>query len=184
MSSINIDPTVYTSRPGDLRSAIENKTYDLLEKLGIGYKRIDHGPAMTLDDCAGVDALLGVPMCKNLFLCNRQETEFYLLMLPGDKQFKTKALSAQLGVARLSFAGGEYMERYLGISPGSLSVLGLACDTGHRVRLCIDSDLITCEYTGCHPCVNTSSLKIKTTDLLGTFIPYTGHMPEKVMFCG
>jgi Ala-tRNA(Pro) deacylase len=165
-------------------SDAENKTYDLLEKLGIGYTRISHEAAMTIDDCAGVDALLGVPMCKNLFLCNRQETEFYLLMLPGRKQFKTKELSARLGSSRLSFAGGGFMERYLGIKPGSLSVLGLANDTGHRVRLCIDSDLIDCEYTGCHPCVNTSSLKIKTSDLLEIFIPYTGHKPEIVTLCG
>lgn len=179
--SIIYDPTIYTSRPDAARSAAENKTYDLLEKLGIGFWRIDHEAAMTIDDCCGVDALLGIPMCKNLFLCNRQETEFYLLMLPGGKQFKTKDLSAQLGTARLSFADGEYMERFLGIRPGSLSVLGLVNDTGNRVRLCIDSDLFACEYTGCHPCVNTSSLKIKTSDLMGTFIPYTGHIPEKVV---
>jgi Ala-tRNA(Pro) deacylase len=102
-------------------------------------------------------------------------------MLPGGKQFKTKILSAQLGTARLSFADGEYMERFLGIKPGSLSVLGLANDTGNRVRLCIDSDLLACEYTGCHPCVNTSSLKIKTADLMEIFVPYTGHIPEKVI---
>lgn len=181
MNPIEINPVIYTSRPDDMRSVAENETYGLLEKLHIHYSRIDHGAAMTIEDCVGVDALLGIPMCKNLFLCNRQETEFYFLMLPGNKQFKTKILSAQLGLARLSFAKGEYMERYLGVSPGSLSVLGLAYDKGHCVRLCIDSELFACEYIGCHPCANTSSLKIKTTDLLDVFLGYTGHKAETVI---
>lgn len=181
MNPIEINPVIYASRPDDMRSVAENETYDLLEKLHICYLRIDHGAAMTIEDCAGVDTLLGIPMCKNLFLCNRQETEFYFLMLPGNKQFKTKILSAQLGLARLSFAKGEYMEHYLSVSPGSLSVLGLAYDKEHRVRLCIDSELLACEYVGCHPCANTSSLKIKTADLLDVFLRYTGHKAETVI---
>lgn len=181
MDLIEINPVIYTSRPGDMRSAAENETYDLLEKLRINYLRIDHGAAMTIEDCAGVDALLGIPMCKNLLLCNRQETEFYFLMLPGNKQFKTKILSAQLGLTRLSFAKSEYMKRYLGVSPGSMSVLGLTYDTGHCVRLCIDSELLACGYIGCHPCANTSSLKIKTADLLDVFLRYTGHKAEIVI---
>lgn len=181
MNPIDINPVIYTSRPDDMRSRVENETYNLLEKLQINYSRIDHGAAMKIEDCTGVDALLGIPMCKNLFLCNRQETEFYFLMLPGKKQFKTKILSAQLGLARLSFAKGEYMERYLGVSPGSLSVLGLVYDTGHCVRLCLDSELLDCEYVGCHPCANTSSLKIKTADLLDVFLRHTGHKAETVI---
>lgn len=181
MNSIYIDPVVYTSRPDEARSCVENETYDLLEKLNIGFTRIDHGAAMTIEDCAGVDELLSVEMCKNLFLCNRQQTEFYFLMLPGKKQFKTRVLSSQLGVSRLSFAGEEYILRYLGVTPGSLSMLGLAYDTDRRVRLLIDTELSACEYIGCHPCVNTSSLKIKTSDLFGVFIGHTGHNAETVM---
>lgn len=181
MSAIYIKPVVYTSRPGETRTRAENETYDLLDKLNIGFSRIDHGAAMTIEDCAGVDELLDVDMCKNLFLCNRQQTEFYFLMLPGNKQFKTKVLSAQLGVARLSFAGSEAMQRYLGVAPGSLSVLGLAYDTDRRVRLLIDAELFACEYIGCHPCANTSSLKIKTSDLLDVFLKHTGHNAEKVI---
>lgn len=181
MSSIYIDRTVYDTRPAGPRPTVENETYDLLEKLGIAFSRVDHGEAMTIADCEEIDALLGVSMCKNLFLCNRQKTEFYLLMLPGSKQFQTKILSAQLGLTRLSFAGGEYMERFLNIRPGSLSVLGLAYDTERRVRLFIDTELLACEYIGCHPCVNTSSLKIKTADITGTFLAYTGHIAERVV---
>ena len=153
----------------------ELAVYELLEKLEIPYLRVDHEAAATVDDCQGVDEALGIHICKNLFLCNRQKTDFYLLMMPGLKKFKTKELSAQLGVARLSFAEAEYMEEFLNITPGSVSVLGLMNDKEHRVRLLIDRDLLQDEYVGCHPCVNTSSLKLRMKDILEKFLPYVGH---------
>lgn len=136
---------------------------------------------MTMEACEEIDRTLsegvekGVAICKNLFLCNRQATDFYLLLIPGDKPFKTKYLSAQIGSSRLSFAKPEYMEQYLDITPGSVSVLGLMNDTDHKVNLVFDGDILRSEYIGCHPCMNTSSLKIKTSDILEKFLPYTGH---------
>lgn len=170
---------LYNGRPGDLdgRSDREISTYDFLDSLNISYKRVDHEPAMTMEACISVDAVLETAMCKNLLLCNRQNTAFYLLMLPGDKPFKTKELSAQIGSSRLSFAAGEYMEQYLNISPGSLSVLGLMNDKEKHVQLLIDEDLLKQEAIGCHPCVNTSSLRLATKDLLDIIIPATGHSP-------
>lgn len=153
----------------------EMAVYELLEKLDIPYLRVDHEPAATVDDCHGVDESLGIHICKNLFLCNRQKTDFYLLMMPGLKKFKTKELSAQLGVARLSFAEAEYMEEFLDITPGSVSVMGLMNDREHRVRLLIDRELLQDEFVGCHPCVNTSSLKLRMKDVLEKFLPYVGH---------
>lgn len=153
----------------------EMAVYDLLEKLDIPYLRVDHEAAATVDDCHDVDEALGIHICKNLFLCNRQKTDFYLLMMPGLKKFKTKELSSQLGVARLSFAEAQYMEEFLDITPGSVSVLGLMNDKEHRVRLLIDSELLRDEFVGCHPCVNTSSLKLKMKDVLEKFLPYVGH---------
>jgi len=153
----------------------EMAVYDLLEKLDIPYLRVDHEAAATVDDCQGVDEALGIHICKNLFLCNRQKTDFYLLMMPGLKKFKTKELSSQLGVARLSFAEAQYMEEFLDITPGSVSVLGLMNDKEQRVRLLIDSELLRDEFVGCHPCVNTSSLKLKMQDVLEKFLPYVGH---------
>ena len=153
----------------------EMAVYELLEKLEIPYLRVDHEAAATVDDCQGVDEALGIHICKNLFLCNRQKTDFYLLMMPGLKKFKTKELSAQLGVARLSFAEAEYMEEFLNITPGSVSVMGLMNDKEHRVRLLIDRDLLQDEYVGCHPCVNTSSLKLRMQDILEKFLPCVGH---------
>ncbi|MGN0492791.1 MAG: prolyl-tRNA synthetase associated domain-containing protein [Acutalibacteraceae bacterium] len=157
------------------RAEKEKAVYSLLTSLGIEYLQIDHPAADTIADCENINKVLGIEICKNLFLCNRQRTDFYLLMLPGSKPFKTKELSHSLGISRLSFADAEFMERYLNILPGSVSVMGLMNDTQNRVRLLIDSDLLKDEYIGCHPCVNTSTLKIKTSDITDKFLPAVKH---------
>ena len=162
----------------------EVRTYDYLDKLGIGYKRTDHEPANTMEACNEIDAILGVIICKNLFLCNRQKTNFYLLMMPGDKKFKTKELSAQINSARLSFAEPEDMLRYLDIEPGAVSIMGLMNDTDHAVQLLIDEDVLKDEELGCHPCVCTSSLRMKTKDVIGKFLPATGHTYKTVHLVG
>ena len=168
---------LHPGRPDDCsgRSPVEIHTYDLLDSLNIPYSRIDHEAAMTMEACAAIDGVLGSVMCKNLLLCNRQCTVFYLLMLPGDKIFKTKDLSAQIGSSRLSFASGAYMEQLLSITPGSLSVLGLMNDRDNQVQLLIDEELLSAETIGVHPCVNTSSLKLNMTDLLNRFLPAVRH---------
>ena len=164
----------------------EIRVYDLLDSLGVKYQRIDHEAAMTMEACEEIDRTLsegeekGVAICKNLFLCNRQEADFYLLLIPGDKPFKTKYLSAQIGSSRLSFAKPEYMERYLDITPGSVSIMGLMNDHENKVQLLIDEDVLKDEWFGCHPCINTSSLKIRTKDLVEKIIPAMGHEPKIV----
>ena len=155
----------------------EQRVYTLLDSLKIDYVRVDHEPAMTMEACEEIDKALSAVMCKNLFLSNRQETTFYLLMISADKPFKTKDLSAQLGVARLSFGKAEYMEEYLDITPGSLSVLGLMNDKDNKVQLLIDEDIFTSELIGVHPCVNTSSLAITVKDLREKIIPEMKHTP-------
>lgn len=174
--------TIFKGRPQVTEDRLEKemRTYEFLDSLGVIYERVDHEAAMTMEACEEVDRMLGVKMCKNLFLCNRQKTDFYLLMIPGEKVFKTKDLSAQIGSARLSFAGGEDMEKYLDITPGSLSVLGLMNDKENRVRLLIDKDVTKYEYIGVHPCVNTSSLKLKTDELCKKIIPAMHHTPTYV----
>lgn len=158
----------------------EIRTYDFLDSVGVEYERADHAPAMTMEVCDEIDRALGALICKNLFLCNRSKTAFYLLMMPGDKQFKTKDLSAQINSSRLSFADAEFMERFLDITPGSVSVLGLINDKDNNVSLLIDEDVLSAEYFGCHPCINTSSLKIKTKDLTEKILPAAGHGFVKV----
>ena len=164
-------------RPADTTGRLDKeiRTYDLLDGLGVEYDRVDHAPAMTMEDCKEVDEILESMVCKNLFLCNRQETAFYLLMIPDTKVFHTKDLSAQIGSARLSFAKAEYMQQLLDITPGSVSVLGLMNDTAHKVQLLIDEDVLASEYVGCHPCINTSSLRLRTKDLVETILPAIHH---------
>lgn len=162
------------------RLAKEIRVYDFLDELGISYQRIDHEPAMTMEICAQIDKVLNATICKNLLLCNRQKTDFYLLMMPGDKVFKTKELSGQIGSSRLSFAEPCFMEEFLDITPGSVSVMGLMNDREHRVRLLMDEDVAKGEYIGFHPCINTSSLRLRTKDLMEKIIPAMGHAPTFV----
>lgn len=162
----------------------EIRVYDLLDELHIDFQRIDHEVAMTMEACEEIDKALHATICKNLFLCNRQETAFYLLMMPGDKKFKTKELSKQLGVARLSFARESFMEELLDITPGSVSVMGLMNDRNKKVQLVMDEDVLKGEYIGCHPCINTSSLRIRTEDMLKIIIPAMGHEPVVVSLRG
>ena len=173
---------IYNGRPENCEGRLpkEIRCYDLLDKLGVEYQRIDHEAAMTMEACAAIDETLGGIICKNLLLCNRQCTSFYLLLLPGDKIFKTSILSKEIGSSRLSFADGVYMEQFLDITPGSLSILGLMNDRDQRVQLLIDEDVLKGEYVGCHPCINTSSLRLKTSDLMEIIIPAMGHEPRLV----
>ena len=182
MEEIFVDPVLYDGAPAETngREARELAVYARLAELGIPFRRVDHGPAMTIAACETVDAVLGVRMCKNLFLCNAQRTAFYLLLLPGEKAFHTKDLSRQINSARLSFAPAEYMEDYLGIRPGAVSVMGLMNDHGGHVRLLADRELLSEKFIGCHPCVNTSSLRLSMADLLGKFLPAVGHEVTEV----
>ena len=171
-----------TGRPATNEGRLEKeiRCYDLLDSLGVEYQRIDHEAAMTMEACVEIDKVLDATICKNLLLCNRQNTAFYLLMIPGDKVFKTSVLSKEIGSSRLSFAKPEYMEEYLDITPGSVSVLGLMNDHDHHVQLLMDEDVLKGEYFGCHPCINTSSLRIRTSDLMEKIIPAMDH-PARIV---
>lgn len=179
---------LFHGSPADMAGRLDReiRAYALLDSVGVDFYRTDHpdAPSTTMEVCAQVDAVLNIHICKNLFLCNRQQTDFYLLIMPGDKHFKTKELSHQLGVSRLSFADGEHMERYLGVSPGSVTVLGLMNDTENKVRLIIDEDVLKEEWFGCHPCMNTSSVKFRTADLTEKLLPAMGHGPTVVHLTG
>ena len=177
---------LFTGRPDDATGRLprEIRTYDFLDKLGIEYKRTDHEAADNMEACNEIDAILEVVICKNLFLCNRQKTKFYLLMMPGDKKFKTKELSKQINSSRLSFADSDAMLKYLDIEPGAVSIMGLMNDHDHSVQLLIDEDVLKDEYLGCHPCVCTSSLKMTTKDVVEKFLPATGHSYQTVHLTG
>ena len=168
---------LYNGRPEDMtgREEREIRVYDLLDKLGIDYIRTDHERTDTMEECNEIDKVLEVLICKNLFLCNRQKTNFYLLMMPGDKPFKTKELSSQINSARLSFASAEDMEKYLDIHPGAVSIMGLMNDHDNAVQLLVDEDVLKGEYFGCHPCVTTSSVKLKTEEVFTKYLDAVHH---------
>lgn len=179
---------LYQGSPENMegREEREVRTYSFLDSLHIPYERTDHPdlPASSMEVCAQVDQILGVRICKNLFLCNHQETEFWLLIMPGDKLFLTKEFSKKVGSSRLSFAKESYMEKYLDLHAGSVSVLGLMNDREHKVKLAIDEDLLKENMFGCHPCVNTSSLRFRTKDLINAVLPAMGAEPVYVKLTG
>lgn len=168
---------IYHGRPKHDEGRLEKEleVYDLLDKLGISYDRVDHEALQTIEACQKVDETLGISICKNLFLCNRQRTAYYLLLLPGYKALKTKELSKQIPTSRLSFASGEDMEEYLNVTPGSATIMGLMFDPENRVQLVIDEELLKEEWFGCHPCINTSSLKLRTEDVIGKYLQAVHH---------
>lgn len=169
---------LYYGRPENTGERLEKevRVYDLLDELRITYERVDHEPANTMEACKEIDKILApAVICKNLFLCNSQKTKFYLLMIREDKKFKTKDISKQINSSRLSFAPEEEMLEYLDITPGSVSVLGLMNDKENRVQLLVDEDVLQSKYFGCHPCVNTSSLRVKTEDIFGKFLQAVNH---------
>lgn len=172
-----VDKTVYTGRPLSEEGRLEKElaVYRVLDELGISYLRVDHAPIYTVEGCDEIDRLLHMTICKNLFLCNSQKTKFYLLLMPGTKRFVTREFCGKIESPRLSFAPEEYMERFLDITPGSVSILGLMNDRENRVQLYIDEDVLKEEYLGCHPCINTSSLKLPLKDVLEKFLPYVHH---------
>lgn len=167
---------VYQGRPEkNSRCEMEEKVYDTLDSLGISYGRADHEPADTIEICKKTEKHLNAHVCKNLFLTNNKRDIYCLLLMPGDKKYEAGVVSRQLGSSRLSFAGDDELEKYLGLKKGSVSIMGLINDPSHRVTLAIDSELLSNEFLCCHPCINTATLKIKTDDIINIFIPYTGH---------
>ena len=166
----------YDGRPaGEECAPMEDRAYDFLDGLHLEYKTLKHPAAFSIEECEKVRTRVNAPVFKNLFLTNKQQTRFYLLLMPGEKVFKTKYLSAQINSARLSFAGEDFMMRYLGVTPGSVTPLGLMNDKENTVTLLIDNDLRECDVFACHPCVNTASVVMSFEDLTGKVLPATGH---------
>lgn len=161
--------------PAEKRADNEQAVYDFLDSCGIPFTRVDHPAVHTMEDCLAADKVLGIEMCKNLFLCNAQKTKFYLLLLPGDKPFKTKVFSKLIGSSRLSFAGADKMEELLHIAPGAVSPMGLLFESANDVALYMDEDVKRLPLLGCHPCVNTSSIALSMDDFLQKFLPAAGH---------
>ena len=172
--------SVFETAPADQRAENEQRVYALLKQLDIPYSRVDHDTAHTMADCAVIGEKLGVEICKNLLLTTRNHSVYYLLCMPGDKPFVTREFSKLMGCSRLSFASEEDLLQLLDVTPGSASLLALMNDPGHRVQLVLDRSVAQALWFGCHPCRNTSSLRLRTEDILHKFLPHTGHEPVLV----
>ena len=170
-------PILFDGRPDDLRIRKEKDCYDLLERLDIPFQRMDHSPAGSIEDCVQLEPYIHVKATKNLFLRNRARTSWYLLMMPGDKPFHTRDLIGQMGIQRLSFGEEDMLEKMLNLTPGSVSIMGLMYDTQKQVRLLIDREIVQNDFIRCHPCINTSTLKIRTEDVVDKLLPFIGHYP-------
>ena len=169
------------SEESDHNISLDEKiVYDFLDTLNVEYSVLTHPAAATMEECEKIRNRIGVPVFKNLFLTNKQQSQFYLLMIPADKPFKTKYLSSQIGCSRLSFASAENMAEFLHIEPGAVSPMGLIHDKQQKVKLIVDRDLADIDTYACHPCVNTASIIISLNDLLTKVIPTTGHNFEWV----
>lgn len=179
-----INEKLYSVHPDTTGTPKEMAAYLLLENNGVDYLRAEHSEAATIELCHEVEKVIGAEICKNLLLCNRQQTDFYLLLIPGNLNFKTKYLSAQIGSSRLSFASGEQMEKLLNVSPGSLTVLSLMFDTEKRVKLLVEKSLLDKKYFACHPCVNTATVKFATEDLFSKILPTLGREYKTVELSG
>ena len=176
-----IDPVIYEGAPEKGgRVEKEMKCYEVLQQLNIPFKRLDHEAVGTVDGCQEIERLLDMPIYKNLFLCNSKKDQYYLLTMPGHKVFKSSPIAKQIGSTRLSFGTPEVLEAYLNLTPGSVSLLGLIFDTEHKVKVLLDEAILQEAAIGCHPCMNTTSLKMSTHDLIDKFLSYTGHKPTFV----
>ncbi len=173
---------LYNGRPENEEGRLEKeiRVYDLLDKLGIKYHRIDHSVTDKMEACREIDEALGVVSCKNLFLCTRNKKKYYLLMMPAKKIYKTRIFSKIANTSRLSFAPEEEMAEFLDVTPGSVSIMGLMNDKNNMVKLYIDKEVIERDFIGCHPCINTASIRMKTCDVLEKFLPYVGHSYTEV----
>ncbi len=169
---------IMTVPPESYKTELQEKVYAALDKLGIGYERVDTDEAITMEDCVAINEKLNMKMVKTLFLCNRQQTEFYLFITAGDKPFRSKDFSAALGISRVSFAPPELMQEKLGTKIGAATVFSALLETASGVNIIFDKDILKEDYYGCSDGTTTGYMKIKTSDITGPFIRSTGHNAE------
>jgi len=168
---------VYTTPPSEFKTVLQEKTYRALQELHIPFERVDTDEAITMEDCIQINKVLNVKVVKTLFLCNRQQTSFYLFITAGDKPFKTKDFSKALGVSRVSFAPADLMEKMLGTKVGATTVFSALLDKDNAIPVVFDKEVTCEEWYGCTDGTTTCYMKVKTEHILHAFLPYTKHLP-------
>lgn len=166
---------IQTKAPASFRTQLQEEVYKTLEELGISFERVDTDEAITMEDCTVIDEKLDMKMVKTLFLCNRQQTEFYLFVTAGSKPFRAKDFSHALGVSRVSFAPAGLMETMLGVKVGAATVFSCLLDKENRVRIVFDKAVLAEKWYGCSDGTTTGYMKVSTDDITGKFLPFTKH---------
>ena len=168
---------VYKVAPDDKRGELETKVYETLKKLNIPFERVDNDSVESMEECVEISAKLGAEIRKSIFLCNHKKTGLYLVIMPADKHFDTKTFCAKIGCSRVSFASPECMQEYLGVQPGTATVMGVLNDEARKVQVVIDKEVAEAEWFACNPGANTTHIKFKTSQLLNSFLPSVKHRP-------
>lgn len=172
---------VMTTAPEDERGALETKVYQELERLNISYERVDNDTVETMEECVEISEKLGAEIRKTIVCCNRQKTEFFLVVLPASKRFDSKLFAAMMRTARVSFASAEDMESLIGLTPGEASVMGILNDPEAKIKVVVDKAVADAEWFACNPGANTTHIRFKTKQLLDTFLPAENHKAEIIM---
>lgn len=166
---------IITTPPPVFESPLQQAVYETFERLGISFARVDTDPGLTMEDCQHIDRKIGVRIVKTLFLCNRQQTAFYLYVTTDDKPFVTKEFCGTLGIPRVSFASAEKLEELTGVKVGATTVLSAILPSARDVHLVMDRSVAESEWFACTDGTPTCFVKIRTQDLLDKYLPASGH---------
>ena len=166
---------IQRTAPAMCKTELQRLVYQTLARLSIPFERVDTQEAVTMEDCVQIDAALGMKMVKTLFLCNRQQTDYYLFITCGDKPFRSKAFSAALGIARVSFAPAEKMESMLGVKIGAATIFSALLDKAGKLTIAVDKDVAAEQWYGCSDGTTTGYMKISTDLILHKFLPFAKH---------
>ncbi|ALJ00204.1 prolyl-tRNA synthetase associated domain-containing protein [Rufibacter tibetensis] len=166
--------------PLQFKTPLQEKVYTSLHKLDIPFQRVDTDDAISMEDCIEINRKLNMKMVKTLFLCNRQQSVFYLFVTTGDKPFSSKAFSNALGAARLSFAPEALLNSMLGTSIGAATVYSVLLDRENKVQVVFDEEVASEEWYGCSDGTTTGYMKVKTTHIIHDFLEYASHKPTVI----
>jgi len=173
---------IVNEKPKEFENETQRMIYEALEELKIPFDRVENDFMISMEDCEAVNKKMNTRMAKNLFLCNRQKTEFYLFITKDNKHFNTKIFSKAMGISRVSFAPEETLTEYLGTKIGATTIFSLVYDKDCKVHLVIDKDVLEEKFHACNDGTNNAHIKITTKDLMEKYLKYTKHEPVIIEF--
>ena len=161
---------IITTPPTEYATELQRKVYETFAELGIPFERVDTDPGLTMEDCQHISAKIGVPVVKTLFLCNRQQMEFYLYVTTDDKPFITREFCGALGIPRVSFAPADRLWALTGVEVGATTILSAVLPSASAVHLVMDRSVAEGVWFACTDGTPTCFVKIRTSDLLSLYL--------------